>query len=94
MQERIRQDKSSNHYQGLRVHLIKLREENERLKRESSKLPKRMDKDKSVITYLRKVTPSTRRIQTGRATCLETPLPETPGGVEKITWKAFRKGKE
>jgi hypothetical protein len=53
-----------------------------------------MDKDKRVITYLRKVTPSTQRIQTSRATCLETPLPETPGGVEKITWKAFRKGKE
>jgi hypothetical protein len=62
MQERIHQDKSSNHYQGLRVELIKLREENERLKRESNKLRQQMAKDKTVITYLRRGTASTRGI--------------------------------
>ncbi|KAH9203340.1 hypothetical protein DL95DRAFT_504601 [Leptodontidium sp. 2 PMI_412] len=91
MQERIHQDKSSNHYQGLRAELIKLREENERLNRESNKPRKQIAKDKTVI--IRKATPSTRGIQTSRALRLETPLPETLGGVEKNNMESFSERK-
>lgn len=93
MQERIHQDKSSNHYQRLRAELIKLREENERLKREGNKLRQQMAKDKTVITYLRRGTASTRGIQAGRAIRLETPLPETSGGVEKNNMESFSERK-
>jgi hypothetical protein len=93
MQERIYQDKNSNHYQGLRAELIKLRGENERLKRETSKLRQQMAKDKTIITHLRKVTPSTRGIQTGRATRLETPLPETPDDIKKNNMESLSERK-
>jgi hypothetical protein len=96
MQERIHQDKSSNHYQCLRAELIELREVNERLKREGNKLRQQIAKDKTVITYLRRGMASTRGIQTGRAIRLEAPFPETPGGVETNNIGSFseRKRKE
>ena len=51
-----------------------------------------MAKDKTVITYLRRGTASTRRIQ-GRAMCLETPLPETPENIEKNNIESFSERK-
>jgi regulator of replication initiation timing len=93
MQERIHQDKNSNHYQGLRAELIKLREENERLKRESNKLRQQMAKDKTVITYLRKATPSTRGKQMGRAIRLETPVLGTPDDIKKNKMESFSERK-
>ena len=48
-----------------------------------------MAKDKTVITYLCKATPSTQGIQTGRAIRLETPLPETHNNVKKNNTESF-----
>ena len=59
----MQKDKNPDHYQALRSELATLRQENERLKKEISKIRLQSIKDKATIDYLGRATPLTREMQ-------------------------------
>jgi hypothetical protein len=64
MQERILSATNMKYYQFLQTELTRLRQENEQFRHKLRKLRKQSTKDKAVITYLGRVTPSTGLLQT------------------------------
>ena len=59
----MQEDKNSDDYQALRSELAKLRQENERLKKNIKKIRLQSIKDKTTIDYLGRATPLTREMQ-------------------------------
>ena len=63
MQEKVFSTTNVKHYQALRAELKRLRQENEQLNHELRKIRKQNTKNKAIITYLGRATPSAGRIE-------------------------------